>query len=260
MTRQDPAGDRLLSVRHLTRRFGRLAAVDGLDLEVADNARHAVIGPNGAGKTTLLNLIAGTIRPTGGRISFAGRDVTATGPARRARSGIARTFQAPALADSLTGLDNVVLGAWRHSGARAGRVGPGRHRRLATRCLHLLDQLGIPEVAYRPAGTLAHGQRRLLEIGAALAARPRLLLLDEPAAGLTDADLPRLLSCLRQLSGQVTVMLVEHHMDVVSAVAETVTVLHHGQVLATGGPDQVIADPAVKDVYLGTRAELTRAI
>jgi ABC-type branched-subunit amino acid transport system ATPase component len=229
----------LLSATDLTCRFGRLAALDGVDLELRAGERRAIIGPNGAGKTTLVNLLTGTVRPASGRVTFAGRDITTARPARRARLGIARTFQTPALADSLTALDNVVIGA----------------RRQPERVLHALRQLailGIARAAHTPAGQLAHGQRRLLEIAVALAARPRLLLLDEPAAGLTDADLPRLLDCLHRLPDQVTVLLVEHHMDVVTAVATTVTVLHHGRVVATGTPTAIATDPTVAEIYLGT--------
>jgi branched-chain amino acid transport system ATP-binding protein len=234
----------LLSAAGLTCRFGRLAALDGVDLDLAVGERRAVIGPNGAGKSTLVNLLTGTVRPSGGRITFAGRDITTAHPARRARLGIARTFQTPALADSLTALDNVIIGARRQPGPRREGGALYAVRQLAI--------LGIARTAHTPAGRLSHGQRRLLEIAVALAARPRLLLLDEPAAGLTDSDLPRLLDCLHRLPDRVTVLLVEHHMDVVTAVATTVTVLHHGRVLATGTPTAVATNPKVAEVYLGT--------
>jgi ABC-type branched-subunit amino acid transport system ATPase component len=241
----------LLSVAGATRRYGRLLALDRVDLVLGEGARHAVIGPNGAGKTTLLHVIAGTVRPTAGRVRLSGRDVTLASPARRARLGIGRTFQTPAVCQTLTALDNVVLGAWAHAGGRRG-AWPARYRRLAARGMDLLDTLGLADLAHRPAGSLAHGQRRLLEIGAALAGRPRLLLLDEPAAGLTDSDLPRLLRCLRELPAHVAVLLVEHHLDVVTTVADTVTVLHHGRAITTGTPRQVTADPTVTELYLGT--------
>jgi branched-chain amino acid transport system ATP-binding protein len=233
----------ILSTSGLSCRFGNLTALAGVDLDLRPGERRAVIGPNGAGKTTLVNLLTGTVRPTGGRIAFAGRHITPAGPARRARLGIARTFQTPALADSLTALDNVLIGARRQ---------PGRPRERALHAVRQLAGLGIARVAHTQAGQLAHGQRRLLEIAVALAARPRLLLLDEPAAGLTDTDLPRLLDCLRRLPDQVTVLLVEHHMDVVTAIATTVTVLHHGRVLATGTPAAIGNNPTVSEVYLGS--------
>jgi branched-chain amino acid transport system ATP-binding protein len=234
----------LLSAAGLTCRFGRLAALDGVDLDLSHGERRAVIGPNGAGKSTLVNLLTGTVRPSGGRVTFAGRDITTAHPARRARLGIARTFQTPALADSLTALDNVIIGARRQPGQRREGGALYAVRQLAI--------LGIARTAHTPAGQLPHGQRRLLEIAVALAARPRLLLLDEPAAGLTDSDLPRLLDCLHRLPDQVTVLLVEHHMDVVTAVATAVTVLHHGRVLANGTPTAIATNPRVAEVYLGT--------
>lgn len=234
----------LLSVTGLTCRFGRLVALDGVDLALPEGERRAVIGPNGAGKTTLVNALTGAVRPVRGRVWLAGRDVTTAGPARRARAGVARTFQTPALADSLTALENVLLGLRRGAGR------PGRRERVL-RALRELDALGIGRLAGVPAGELGHGQRRLLEIAVALAARPRLLLLDEPAAGLTDADLPQLLGVLGRLPERVTVLLVEHHLDVVTAVADTVTVLHQGRVLATDKPSMIATHPAVAEIYLG---------
>lgn len=236
----------VLTLRGLVCRFGRLAALDGVDLDLPEGQRHAVIGPNGAGKTTLINVVSGAVRPNRGQVVLAGRDLTTTSPARRARAGIARTFQTPALADSLTVADNLAIGAWRHVPRR------GRAAGAAARAYEQADALGLADLATVPAGQLAHGQRRLLEIGVALAAAPRLLLLDEPAAGLAAADLPVLLDSLRRLPAHVTVLLVEHHMDVVTAVADQVTVLHHGQVLAQGSPADIGSHPAVAEVYLGT--------
>lgn len=236
----------VLKLRGLVCRYGRLAALDGIDMDLPEGQRHAVIGPNGAGKTTLINAISGMVRPDRGRVVLADKDLTATGPARRARAGIARTFQTPAVADSLTTLENLKIGAWRHVGRR------GRAAAAAARAHDQADALGLTELADMPAGKLAHGQRRLLEIGVALAAHPRLLLLDEPAAGLAAADLPIMLDSLRRLPAEVTVLLVEHHMDVVTAVANMVTVLHHGTVLAQGCPDDIHTNPAVAEVYLGT--------
>lgn len=248
----------LLSVAAVGCRFGRLAALDGVDLELAVGERRGVIGPNGAGKTTLVNVITGTVRPQRGRVLLAGRDVTRLGPARRARSGVARTFQTPALAGSLSALENVVIGAWAAGRRRAGWR-PGRRRELALRALRQLDLLGIAHLARTPAGQLAHGQRRLLEIAVALAARPRLLLLDEPAAGLAAADLPALVTALTRLPDQVSVLLVEHQLDVVAAVADAVTVLHHGRVVVTDHPKAVADHPAVAETYLGKGPRSTPA-
>jgi diguanylate cyclase (GGDEF)-like protein len=180
-----------LSTAGLTHTYGALTALDGITLEVPEGGRHAIVGANGAGKTTLLGLVAGTIRPpTAGRITLAGRDITRLDPARRARAGIARTFQTPQLVDTATALDNLVLAGWRHTTRRAGWA-PARYRRLAATARRQLTDLGLDACAGRPAGALAHGQRRLLEIGVALAAHPRLLLLDEPAAGLGPEDRAR---------------------------------------------------------------------
>jgi branched-chain amino acid transport system ATP-binding protein len=236
----------MLQLSQVVCRYGRLAALDGVDLAVPAGQRHAIIGPNGAGKTTLLGVISGVIRPDQGQVRLAGRNLAAAGAGRRARAGIARTFQTPAVADTLTTLENLTVGAWRHL-PRWGRAAAAT-RRAAEQA----DALGLSPVAGVPAGQLAHGQRRLLDIGIALAAGPRLLLLDEPAAGLAGADLPLLLDCLRRLPDQVTVLLVEHHMDVVTAVAAQVTVLHQGRVLAQASPAGIAADPAVAEVYLAT--------
>jgi branched-chain amino acid transport system ATP-binding protein len=241
----------LLSAHGLTRRFGPLLAVNDVDFALAAGDRHALIGPNGAGKSTLLNLFAGTTRPTAGRVVLGGRDITRTHPARRARLGIARTFQTPAVLESLTALDNLVVAAWRHTGTHTGWR-PARHRELAARGLHHLDGFGVGHHADTPASELSHGQRRLLEIAMALAANPAVLLLDEPAAGLAEHDLTLLLDALRRLPAQTAVLLVEHNQDVVTALARTVTVLHHGRVLATGTPQAIHTHPAVAEVYLGT--------
>jgi branched-chain amino acid transport system ATP-binding protein len=243
----------LLTLAGVTRRYGALAAVDRLDLTVAPGARHAVIGPNGAGKTTLLGLIAGTVTPSEGRITLGSTDITRADQTRRSRLGIARTFQQPAVLDTLTVLDNVSLAAWRHSELR-GLWGPRRYRELGRHCLDHLDLVGAAHLAAETAGRLSHGQKRLVEIAAALASRPRLLLLDEPAAGLTEEDTGRLVSVLSQLPDAVAVVLVEHDLDFVSALAGRVTVLHAGRSIAEGTPAEVSADPEVRSAYLGDPA------
>jgi len=242
-----------IALRGLVRRFGSTVAVAGLDLDVAGGSRHAVIGPNGAGKTTLLNLVAGDDRPSAGRIVLDGADVTHTSRARRARLGIARTFQQPAVLGSLTVLDNIAVAAWRTSdaGAKWRRSG---YRRMAEDGRRYLAAVGLEESAQRIADTLAHGERRMLDLAMALATRPKVLLLDEPAAGLTDEGVDRLLAAVRALPPEVTVVVVEHDFAFVSAVADVVTVLHGGRELATGTPAAVAADPAVRDAYLGLAA------
>lgn len=243
--------DPLLHAVNVRRSYGKLHAVDGVDLTVSAGDRHALIGCNGAGKTTFLHLIAGTVRVSAGRIEFAGRAVTGVSPARRARRGIARTFQTPALLDSLTAAQNLYLGCKPSVGAG---LGPKHRRRARRRAIDQLEALGLADRAETPAGELAHGQRRLLEIGAALAAQPRLLLLDEPAAGLTDEDLRLMLDCLKALPSELAMILVEHNQDVVAEIADTVTVLHEGSVLTSGTPAQVATHPQVVEVYLGAGA------
>ncbi|MFI6583762.1 ATP-binding cassette domain-containing protein [Embleya sp. NPDC050493] len=246
-----PDPDALLTVTGLTRRYGALAAVDGLDLTVRRGARHALLGPNGAGKSTVLGMIAGAIPVTSGSIVFAGRDITGLAPARRSRIGIARAFQQPAVVPSLSVLDNVTLAAWRHAEVTGTAWRPGRYRALAGEAATHLETVGLTDRADEIAGELSHGSRRLLDIAMALAGHPKLLLLDEPAAGLTDTDIERLAAVLKALPAEVTMVLVEHNFALVREVTDTVTVLASGQLLATGTPDEIAADQAVRDTYLG---------
>ncbi|OPC80566.1 hypothetical protein B4N89_06000 [Embleya scabrispora] len=245
------AADALLTITGLTRRYGALAAVDGLDLTVRRGARHALLGPNGAGKSTVLAMIAGANPVTSGTIVFDGCDITDLAPARRSRLGIARAFQQPAVVPSLSVLDNVTLAAWRH--ARRGGIAwrPGRYRALAGEAAIHLETVGLTARADEIAGELSHGSRRLLDIAMALAGHPKLLLLDEPAAGLTDTDIELLADVLKALPAEVTMVLVEHNFALVREVTDTVTVLASGQLLATGTPDEIAEDRAVRDTYLG---------
>jgi branched-chain amino acid transport system ATP-binding protein len=242
----------LLSITGLTHTYGALTALDGITLQVPEGGRHAIVGANGAGKTTLLGLVAGTIRPpTAGRITLAGRDITRLDPARRARAGIVRTFQTPQLVDTATALDNLVLAGWRHTPRRAGWA-PARYRRLAATARRQLTDLGLDACAGRPAGALAHGQRRLLEIGVALAAHPRLLLLDEPAAGLGPEDHEHLLAALHRLPPAVAVLLVDHNLSIVAALDPPVTVLADGRMVMTGPARHILSQPAFRTAYLRT--------
>ncbi|THA35511.1 ATP-binding cassette domain-containing protein [Streptomyces sp. A1277] len=243
----------VLDLDRLTRRYGSLTAVDDVSLRLAEGARHAVIGPNGAGKTTLLNLIAGTDRPDHGTIALSGTDVTRASTAKRSRLGIARSFQQPSVISELTVLDNIVLAGWPHHPARRGAWrSPSRYRRHTETAGHHLETVGLADLAHRPASTLSHGQRRMLDLAAALAGEPRLLLLDEPAAGLTDGDIGRLLAILGALPSSVAVVLVEHHVEVVAQLATSVTVLAAGRVLVTGPTRQALAHPEVRDAYHNT--------
>jgi branched-chain amino acid transport system ATP-binding protein len=245
--------DPLLGAAGLRYLYGGLAAVDGVTLTLEAGARHAVVGPNGAGKTTLLDLLSGLLRPSAGVIMWRGRDITRWPLAHRARAGIGRTFQTPTVVASLSTVDNLVLGAW--PGARRPRWAGGRYRQLATQASEQASRLGLAAQAQTPAGALSHGQRRVLDLGMALAGQPRLLLLDEPAAGLSGtADLDRLMRVLNGLPPTMSLLLVEHHLDVVAAVARTVTVLHQGRVLAAGPIADVAADAAVARAYPGLGA------
>jgi branched-chain amino acid transport system ATP-binding protein len=229
----------ILAALGVSRRFGTMLAVDRVDFTLGAGARHAVIGPNGAGKSTLLNLLTGTLRPNSGHIRLDGRDVTRKSPAGRARRGLARTFQTPAVFPTLSTLDNMLAAAWHGNRRRSREAQLG------------LDAVGLGARAGHLAGHLSHGQRRLLEIAMALAGNPRVLLLDEPAAGLGDADLERLVACLHELPYGIAVLLVEHNQDVVTAIAHRVTVLHQGRILATGTPEEIKNHPEVADIYLG---------
>ncbi|MEV7327489.1 ABC transporter ATP-binding protein [Micromonospora sp. NPDC093244] len=239
----------LLDARDVQVRYGSLAALAGVDLTIHDGQRHALIGPNGAGKTTLLNVIAGATRPQHGAVVFLGRDVGRLGPAARARRGINRIHQRPAVFSTLTATENVVVAALPRVIPRR-RWWPGGRRHAAQhRAGPLLERMGLADVASVPAGHLAHGQRRQLEIAMALAGRPRLLLLDEPAAGLSATEVGRLVELLRALPRAVAVLLVEHRLDLVYALADTVTVLRDGQRLAAGTPDEIRTSPLVRQAY-----------
>ncbi len=236
----------LLHLDQIGRQFGGLAAVRDITLDVTAGSRHALIGPNGAGKTTLVNLIAGTLRPSSGTITFDGRDITRLPTTARARAGIGRTWQHPAIFSRLTVTANLTL-ALTHPGAR-----PARSRRggVAARAVQLADQAGLADAAHIPAGRLPYGRQRRLELAMALATDPTLLLLDEPSAGLDPTELARLADLLHSLDSAATVLLVDHNLDFVWSLADTVTVLHHGRHVTTGSPDAVRGDRRVQDAYL----------
>jgi branched-chain amino acid transport system ATP-binding protein len=218
----------LLAAEGLVRRFGSITAVDGVDLRVAAGERHALIGPNGAGKTTVLNLLGGADRPDVGWIWFDGRDISRLGPARRARIGVGRTHQRPAVWPTLTVRENVAVGAWWQTrGRRRAAVGVW------------LERLDLSAIAAVPAGALSHGQRRHLELAMALAGQPRLLLLDEPTAGLHGDEVRRLGALLTSLPRTMAVVMVEHHLDLVYSFADTITVLRDGHVAAYGAPADI---------------------
>ncbi|MGW4294783.1 ABC transporter ATP-binding protein [Micromonospora chersina] len=239
----------LLSAHGITVRYGSLAALDGVDLRIEPGQRHGLIGPNGAGKTTLLDVLAGSTRAGGGRVLLAGRDVTRLGPAGRSRRGIGRIHQRPAVWSTLTVRENVLVAALPRA-VRPGRWHPSARRRAAERTADaLLARVGLEEIAALPAGQLAHGQRRQVEIAMGLAGRPRLLLLDEPAAGLSAVEVAWLGEFLRTLPRAVGVLVVEHRLDLVYALCDTVTVLRDGRTLATGSPAEIRASGPVREAY-----------
>jgi len=239
-----------LSVSGLTMRFGAVGALSGVDLDIPAGERRAVIGPNGAGKTTLLNVIAGELRPTQGAVHLDERDATRLPPWRRARLGLGRTFQRSTLFDQLTVAENVTL-AVRSRLSTGWRFWPARERAVNSEAASRLEAGGIAHLARRRASSLGHGERRILEIEVALAAGPKALLIDEPMAGLSGAERRQTLERLQALPEEVTVVIVEHDLDAVFALARRISVLDHGVKIAEGSPDEVRANPRVQEVYLG---------
>jgi branched-chain amino acid transport system ATP-binding protein len=240
----------LLALNGLGRRFGGLAAVHDVSIELATGTRHALIGPNGAGKTTLVNLIAGTLRPTSGTIVFNGHDITRQSGPARARLGIGRTWQHPAVFGRLTVTANLLLALNpRHEAARSRLR---RRATLHTQAEQAVHDAGLAAHATDPAAQLPYGLQRTLELAMALAARPQLLLLDEPSAGLDPDEITRLTQLLTTHTADLTVLLVDHNLDLVWTLADTVTVLHHGRHLATASPGAIRADPQVQAAYLTT--------
>ena len=244
----------MLATRGLTWRIGEVAIVDSVYLDLAPGEFLGVIGPNGAGKTSLFNLITGLRRPTEGRILLDGADVTDLPPHRRARLGLGRTFQASSVFGSLTVRENVRLAVQAH---RGGSMKLWRRaaadREVAAAADAALDRVGLHHRGTALAGTLAHGEKRKLEIALLLAGEPRVMLLDEPMAGVSAEDVPELVSVIKSLTGDSgrAVLMVEHHMDVILELADRIAVMHHGALLACDTPDTVMANATVQEAYLG---------
>ena len=253
------AGDVILEARGLRKQFGALVAVDGVDLQVRRNSLHAIIGPNGAGKTTLFNLLSGNLKPTSGQVIFKGRDITRQPVYRTIHLGIGRSFQITNIFPSLTVFENIRLASqalgqdnfkfWRSA---------AHFKRYEQRTWEVIEQVGLKERAHTAARTLPHGDQRKLELGVILAPDPEVLMLDEPTAGMASEQVPELIALIQgiQKSGGKTIMLVEHNMNVVMNVSDTITVMHLGSVLAEGAPAAIAADKEVQTAYLGGLYEL----
>ena len=245
----------LLEVRGLSKSFGALLASDHVDLEIEEGETHAIIGPNGAGKTTLISQLAGNLRPDRGRVRFAGEDITALSAPARAHKGFARSFQITSIYHDFTALENVMLAVQAHAGHSFRFWHPAREERaLRQPAQAVLEELGLAARADVPAASLAHGEQRQLEVAMALATRPRLLLLDEPVAGMGAEETQRMIAFLSTLKGGKTLILVEHDMDAVFSLADRISVLVYGRIVATGTPDEIRANPEVRRAYLGEEA------
>jgi branched-chain amino acid transport system ATP-binding protein len=249
--------DILLATEGLSKRFGGVVANAAIDLQVQQGELHAIIGPNGAGKTTLVAQLAGQLRPDSGVIRFAGRDITDMPAHLRARNGFGRSFQITNVVRELTALDNVALAVqalqghsfrfWRR--ARSDRT-------LREPAEGILRKVGLAQRTNVLAGELSHGEKRALDIAMALAGQPRVLLLDEPLAGMGPEEAPGIISLLAALKGETTILLIEHDMDAVFSLAEVVSVLVFGRIIASGGPAEIRQDPEVQRAYLGDEDEL----
>jgi ABC-type branched-subunit amino acid transport system ATPase component len=250
----------VLSTKNLNKSFGSLVVAQDIALELPQGVRYALIGPNGAGKTTLINLLTGMLRPDGGQIVLGGEDITTLQPHARVRQGLARTFQINTLFPQLTALESVTLAVlererhahnwWRRLSAFA---------QAADEAYAILASLRLDAVAERATREMAYGQQRLLEIALALATRPRVLLLDEPAAGVPKDESAELFAVIANLSSELTVLFIEHDMDVVFRFASRIIVMVGGRILVEGTPDEVGRDPRVREVYLGKKAHARAA-
>jgi branched-chain amino acid transport system ATP-binding protein len=235
----------LLTTKGLSRQFGGLRAVDGVDFALVPGEIRAIIGPNGAGKTTFVSLLSGRVRPSSGTIVFDGADITAMPAHKRVRLGVAYTFQITSVFANLTAFDNVALPVQRTltDGRSKGQVRSG--------VMVALERTGLAERAGTLAAHLSYGHQRLLEVAMGLALRPRLLILDEPTQGLADSEIDNFITLVREIAKDATVLLIEHNMPVVMQLADRITVFNSGKILAEGTPEQIRADAEVQDAYLG---------
>ena len=248
--------DAVLRIENLSKNFGGLRVTDNVTLDVMAGELHAVIGPNGAGKTTLINQISGLLAPDAGHILFAGEDITRLPVHRRAERGLARSFQITSILPRFSVLENVALAVQARRGTSFSFFGNAAgEAELNTAALVALSHVGLAERADAPAVELSHGEKRALELAIALAMEPKLLLLDEPMAGTGHDESERLVAMLRSLKGRFPIILVEHDMTAVFALADRISVVIYGRILASGPPEQVRADPQVVTAYLGDEME-----
>jgi branched-chain amino acid transport system ATP-binding protein len=242
----------LLRIEALAKHFGGVIASDDITLDVPAGELHAIIGPNGAGKTTLIGQLAGEIAPDAGRVLFAGQDITRLAVPRRSALGLARSFQITSLFPEFTALDNVALAVQAHAGHSFRFWRPARRApELRDPARAALARVGLAARADRVVSELSHGEHRQLELAMALATRPRLLLLDEPMAGLGPEESARMVTLMRELKREVTILLIEHDMEAVFALADRITVLVYGRVIASGAPEAIRQDTEVRRAYLG---------
>jgi branched-chain amino acid transport system ATP-binding protein len=241
-----------LETRALSRHFGALVAVNGIDFKLAAGARHALIGPNGAGKTTFINLLTGALPATHGRVLLGGKDITGMDQARRVKLGIARTFQINRLFRGLSVLENVYISVAERVGAAPSMFYPvGKRTDVIEESMYLVEVLKLADVAHHRVSELPYGRQRLVELAIAIGLRPEVLLLDEPAAGVPSAESHIILDAVEQLPEQIAVLIIEHDMDVVFRFAKRVTVMVSGAVFAEGTPKEIEANPQVRAIYLG---------
>jgi branched-chain amino acid transport system ATP-binding protein len=246
----------LLETRDLSKSFGALTAVNGVNLRVAAGSLHSIIGPNGAGKTTLFNLLTGQFAPSAGHILFDGRDITATRAHRIAHLGLARSFQRTNVFPAFTLLDNVWVAAFACSPSWRGLLWKrtDRYADVSARARAALADVGLAEKAAHPAREISHGEQRQLELAIALAAAPRVLLLDEPAAGLSPEETRRMVALVQSLKGRYTIVLIEHKIDIIMSVSDRISVMHFGALIAEGTPAEIQRNPDVRRAYLGGMA------
>lgn len=246
----------LFYTHNLFKRFGGLIATNDVSLSIQAGEIHALIGPNGAGKSTLVNLISGFLRPDSGALFLDGVDLNPLSAYQRARAGLGRCFQVTNIFNEDTVLDNLLLAVQAQQGSSFSFFAPRfREQGLYDEALQLAERFRLEAVLYHVAGTLAHGVQRRLDLALALAARPKLLLLDEPMAGMGPEDAPQMLDLIRALNQETTILLIEHDMDTVFQLADRVSVLVYGSILKTGSPAEIQHDPEIQEVYLGAEAE-----